>query len=381
MRIQILNSSFLKYSRTRGWHEIQRSTARVHHIAMMFQRYKNRFVRAHESHCGGFLGALISAAPLLLIGCAKEKPAPIKQETPRIAPAATVPAFNEKRAWADLLKQVAFGPRNPNSKAHDACRDWLASELRKTTDAVSLQDFTVAGYFNEQLRLTNIIASYNPQATYRVLLLAHWDSRPRADMETDPIKKTKPIPAANDAASGVSVLLELARMFKADPPPVGVDILLTDGEDYGREGDAETMYFLGARHFAETKPTTYQPRCGILLDLVGDREAVFAKEGGESMRSAPDVVNLIWRTASELGATHFEQRVGSGISDDHLSLNAAGIPTVDIIDADLVGHRASSPRRKYWHTLRDTPENCSERVMGEVGRVVAEVLYRRIMNL
>lgn len=318
---------------------------------------------------------------LIFNSCQKtEEPQPEQQQTPAVPlpplESKPVPAFDAQRALADVKKQVAFGPRVPNSESHRKTLDFLESELKAAGGAVQLQSFTEQGY-TETLNLTNVVASFNPQAADRILLLAHWDSRPWADMEKDPANRVKGVPAANDGASGVAVLLEVARQLKDNPPPIGVDILLTDGEDYGiSEKDDLNRYFLGAKYFARTKPATYFPRLAILLDMVGDKEAQFKKELN-SVQSAPAVVNLVWRTAQELGLKTFSQEINGAISDDHLALQSVGIKAIDIIDGALVGHDRSNPRRQYWHTLKDTPDNISTETLGEVGKLVLTLIYDR----
>lgn len=284
-------------------------------------------------------------------------------------PSAEIPAFDGKRAYEHLKRQVAFGPRNPNSRGARECLIWLATTLRASADDVRLQEFTHEGY-GEMLRLTNVIASFRPQAKERVLLVAHWDTRPRAEQDENPARRGEPIPGANDGASGVAILLELATLMKRNPPAVGVDILLTDGEDYGREGDLQN-YFLGARHFARTKPADYNPRFGILLDMVGDTHLDIPREG-YSERYARDVNDLVWRTAAELGVPQFVPHEGTFVDDDHLPLNEAGIKTIDLIDFDY-----PDPTNRYWHTHQDTPDKCSPASLEAVGRVIGTVVYRQ----
>ena len=286
---------------------------------------------------------------------------------PGAASGQPVPTFKGKAAFAYLLKQTDFGPRNPNSGGHEACLGFLAETLRRSADQVRLQHFTHRGY-GEELWLTNVIASFRPELQDRILLCAHWDTRPRADRDENPMRRKQPIPGANDGASGVAVLLHLADLMKASPPPLGVDIVLFDGEDYGLEGD-HSKYLLGSRFFVSEKPSDYRPRFGILLDMVGDKVLELPKEQN-SIRLAPDIVELVWNNARELGIKQFASKVGEEIFDDHLPLNQAGIKTIDIIDFNY-----PDETNRFWHTHNDVPENCSAETLEAVGTVLTHIVY------
>lgn len=287
---------------------------------------------------------------------------------PKVRTTVTVPAFDGANAFRYLTDQVNFGPRVSGTKAHDLCRDYLVSEMQKSAEAVNLQPFTIKGYDGASIHYSNIISSFNLKATTRILLLAHWDSRPWADEEADSSLWSKPVPGANDGASGVAVLLEMARHLKASPPSVGVDILFTDGEDYGRHND-RAGFLHGARHFASNLPPGYRPVFGILLDMVGDASLVLPREQ-HSIDFAPDVVDLVWKTAGRLGYAQFVDAAQGRVTDDHLPLNAAGIRTIDIIDFDY-----PDESNRYWHTLEDTPDKCSPESLEAVGTVVMTVVY------
>jgi hypothetical protein len=278
-----------------------------------------------------------------------------------------IPTFKGKDAFDYLVKQTDFGSRNPNSGGHRACLDFLAETLRRSADRVRLQHFSHRGY-GEELWLTNVVASFRPDLQDRILLCAHWDTRPRADRDENPMRRNQPIPGANDGASGVAVLLHLADLMKASPPPLGVDIVLFDGEDYGLEGDL-SMYLLGSHFFAAEKPLDYRPRFGILLDMVGDKHLNLPKEQN-SIRLAPDIVDLVWSKARELGIKQFASRVGEAMFDDHLPLNQAGIKTIDIIDFAY-----PDETNRFWHTHNDVPENCSPESLEAVGTVITHVVY------
>jgi glutaminyl-peptide cyclotransferase len=275
------------------------------------------------------------------------------------------PAFDADSAFALLERQVAFGPRVPGSPGHRAQLEWMTSYLTERADTLILQSFEHTGPAGETLELTNVFARFRPGERERVLLLAHWDTRPTADYEGDTELQTRPIPGANDGASGTAVLLELADVLSRHSPPIGVDILLTDGEDY-----APDHMYLGAEHFAANLPAGYQPFYGILLDMVADRTPRYRREG-YSERYAPEVVARVWRMAERLGYGHyFVDERGIAISDDHLPFNEAGIHTINIIDFDY------GPGNAYWHTLGDDLANVSAEGLGVVGTVVAELLYR-----
>jgi Peptidase family M28 len=278
-----------------------------------------------------------------------------------------VPQFDEHSSFSYLEKQMEFGPRVPGSRGHLQCRDWLVSELEKYSSRVVKQDFKHHDLRLDTTRvMTNIIASFNLQSRHRLLLCAHWDSRPFADQDEGENAKL-PVPGANDGASGVAVLLEIARLMHDDKPQVGVDIVLFDGEDYGPEGNLDE-YFLGSRYFAKNLGT-YKPKYGILLDMVGDAQLNLPIEY-HSKRYAGLIVNKVWDAAAKLGYSEFEKRVGPAISDDHIQLNQAGIPCVDIIDFQY-----PDKFHKYWHTLEDTADKCSPQSLKVVGQTLLQVVY------
>lgn len=311
--------------------------------------------------------------PLLLAGCGGKEVHDYAMKS-RFNPPVSLPVFDASECFSLLERQVAFGPRVPNSEAHDRCLNYISEYFDSLGLAAELQHFEITGYKSDKLRLTNIIIHFKLEAKERILLAAHWDSRPFADMEKDPDRALRPIPGANDGASGVAVLMHIAKILHMNPPGIGVDIVLFDGEDYGREGD-ESMFCLGAKYYAASFESTSGTLFGILLDLVGDRDAVFPKEE-LSRQYAGDIQDLLWDESSRLGITRFVSRSHSAILDDHIPLNTvAGIKTVNIIDASLVGHDSSSPRRQYWHTLGDTPEQCAAETLGDVGKLLLSVIY------
>lgn len=291
--------------------------------------------------------------------------------------ARNVPDFNADSAYQFVERQVNFGPRNPNSKGHQQAKKYLVNILQQYAGAryVFAQNFTAEGYNGDTLALSNIIASFNPQSSDRIMLCAHWDTRPRADK--DSANPEEPIIGADDGASGVAILLEFARLFKENPPPVGVDIVLFDGEDYGKEGDLP-KYFLGSRHWAKNLPVDgYSPRFGILLDMVGGKNAQFPKEG-YSMQFAPVLVNEVWSIAEEKGLNNlFLPQMGNKISDDHIVINRIlGLPTIDIIRHNT--NTKGSQFAPYWHTHKDDLSIISKKTLDGVGETLLELIYNRI---
>lgn len=289
-----------------------------------------------------------------------------------------VPTFSADSAYQFIQKQVDFGPRNPGSEAHDVAQAYLTQKLKTLAGprSVFVQNFTHIGYQSDTLHLANIIAAFNPQSSDRIMLCAHWDSRPRADQDT--VNKDLPILGADDGGSGVAVLLELARMFKDHPPPIGVDLILFDGEDYGKSGDMDE-YFLGSRYWANHPPVkNYKPRFGILLDMVGGEHAQFPKEQ-MSMRFAPALVNEIWSIADQKGySQYFPDQQGAGISDDHVVIyDVLQLPTIDIVRHQK-GNNNNVTFAPYWHTHRDDMDIISRKTLRAVGNVLSELIYNRI---
>ena len=279
-----------------------------------------------------------------------------------------IPQFDEHKAFTYLEKQCEFGPRNPGSEGAKNCLEYLEKELSNYADKVVRQSFQ---HFdkrtNKSYLMTNLIASFKSEESQRIFLAAHWDTRPMADRDPDPNNRKTPIIGANDGASGVAVLLEIARNLSLSSSEIGVDIILFDGEDFGDEGDLDE-YFLGSRVFAENA-INYKPRFGILLDMIGDAELTIPIEGF-SQDFLPHVVNKVWSMAESLGEFAFERRPGSYINDDHKILIEKGIPCIDIIDFAY-----PDESNRYWHTIEDTPEKCSPESLGSVGRVLLNVIY------
>ena len=278
-----------------------------------------------------------------------------------------VPQFDAQKSFSYLEQQVQFGPRNPGSIGHIQCRDWLVSELKEYAGSVQTQDFE---HFDSRLdttiQMSNIVASFNLKAGKRIMLCAHWDTRPRADRDVDSLQNV-PILGANDGASGVAVLLEIARQFKMQLPEIGVDIVLFDGEDYGPEGKLDE-YFLGSAYFVK-KIGGYKPRYAILLDMVGDAQLSLPIEY-HSGRYAPELTEKVWSAAEELGYSEFQRKTGTAVNDDHIKLIEAGIKAIDIIDFQY-----PDASHRYWHTTKDTPDKCSPQSLKVVGQTVLQVIY------
>lgn len=271
--------------------------------------------------------------------------------------------FEGNRAFAEIEAQVAFGPRVPGSSGASACAEYLIERLSSLADSTWNDRWDYFNTAGDTLPLVNICASFEPAALRRVLLCAHWDTRPIAEHDPDPARRSLPIPGANDGASGVAVLLELARIFSLERPQLGVDIVLFDCEDYGDFYAAQDV-LVGSRRFAEMNKN-YRPELGVLLDMVGDRNASFPYEG-YSWNSRPGDCRLVWDTAHRLGyAEHFQRQVGTGVVDDHLPLLSAGIRCIDIVQMGL----------PYWHTHHDTPDKCNPSTLEAVGRTIAAVVY------
>jgi glutaminyl-peptide cyclotransferase len=270
--------------------------------------------------------------------------------------------FDKMLSWQLLVKQVDFGPRKPGTAAHRACRDYLKGLLEQNCDKVWLQPFSHVWSTNgETIPMWNIIGVQNwEKSDVRVALLAHWDTRPTADQEADPAKRLLPIPGADDGASGVAVLVELARALKVSPAKVGVMYVLLDGEDLGPGLDE---MFLGAKAMAADLPKP-KPDYGILLDMIGNRGVVVPREPN-SDHYAPNLESNLYSFARRigLGAT-FANVTGPEIEDDHLPLNEAGLPTIDLIDFSYPS----------WHTLADTPDKCSPDSLGKIGLLLQEWL-------
>jgi glutaminyl-peptide cyclotransferase len=276
--------------------------------------------------------------------------------------------FDGAQAFRYVEQQMAFGPRIPNTPGHVRTGDWLEAELRQRADSVVVQAFVHRTARGDTLRLRNFFARFLPSATDRVLLLAHWDTRPRADKSSNLGQQRLPVPGANDGASGVAVLLGVGDAIKGKAaggpgaPAYGVDLLFVDGEDYGDFSDS-TETLIGSRYFATHLPDGYAPLFAVVFDMVGDKDLQMLQEGN-SVSFAPEVVQRVWSTAERLGYGRvFVARVGTGVIDDHLPLQRVGIRAIDVIDLDY------GPGNAYHHTTEDTIDKVSAASLKIVGDV------------
>ena len=287
--------------------------------------------------------------------------------------AASIPQFDADSAYEFTAAQCAMGPRVPGTPAHKQCAEMLTDKLRSWADSVIIQDAPVVTFDGKHLTARNIIAQFNPEAEGRILLLAHWDCRPWADQDPDPAKRNQPVMGANDAASGTAVLLEIARQLKAQPSSLGIDILLTDVEDWGAEDD-EDSWALGTQYWAHNPHVAgYKPLYGILLDMVGAQGATFAPEY-YSANYAPSAVKTVWSAAASAGyGSFFRTEGGGGVTDDHVPVNKAGIPCIDIIDL-----RPDSEHGFFsgWHTTHDTMDCIDRATLKAVGQTLLNVIYQ-----
>ncbi len=287
------------------------------------------------------------------------------------------PQFSADSAFLFCQQQCDFGPRTMNSEAHEQCGQWIVEKFQGYGMKVTEQRATLTGFDGTPLLSNNIIAQYQPEKEQRVLLCAHWDSRPWADNDPDEANHTKPVMAANDGASGVAVMLEIARLLQADTCqlPVGVDFVCFDAEDWGSHDDNDS-WALGAQHWSKNyhpSPNT-KHRYGILLDMVGGQGARFYQEGYSKYYAKP-VVKRVWRAAAVAGfSSYFPQEDGGGITDDHVPVNeVAKIPCIDIInyypDCD------ESSFGPTWHTIHDDMEHLDRNTLKAVGQTLIQVLY------
>ncbi len=290
---------------------------------------------------------------LLLVAACRDS------STPRVR------EFDGAAAFRYIETQVGFGPRIPGTEPHQRAAAWLDSLLRSRADTLVVQSWTHVTASGDSLPLTNFIARFRPGAPKRLLLLAHWDSRPTADSPTSP-DSTKPVPGANDGGSGVAALLGVADVLKRAPPAIGVDLLFVDGEDYGDFTKTPKDVLIGSRYYATHPVAGPQPLYAVLFDLVADKDLQIFQEGN-SLVGAPEVVDLVWSTANDLGyAGTFVATPKHTLIDDHLELQKVGIRAIDVVDFDYPS----------WHTKDDTIDKVSAASLQIVGDVAVALVRR-----
>jgi hypothetical protein len=296
--------------------------------------------------------SIAAALALVLAGCGETK-------APR--------EFDGATAFGYIQRQLEFGFRIPGTEGHTRMAAWLDSMARARADTVVVQRWTHVTAKGDSLALQNVLARYNPAAEQRILFLAHWDTRPRADgpRSTD---SSVAVTGANDGASGVALLLGVMDVLKRSPPPpsLGVDILFTDGEDYGDFAEPYTDVLIGARHYAANQPPGPKPLYAVLFDLVADKDLQIYQEGN-SVTGAPEVVNLVWEAARDLGFGRiFVDTPKHVLTDDHIELQKAGIRAIDVVDFDYPAH----------HTPFDTIDKVSGESLQIVGDVAVALVRR-----
>lgn len=294
---------------------------------------------------------VIMLAPLVLIACGRER--------------GPQTAFSGETALGYVKTQVDFGPRIPGSPAHQKAGDWIVAQMKQRADTVIEQRWTHVTASGDTLPLRNILARFRPDAAERVLYVTHWDTRPISDEASDPKERAVPVPGANDGASGVALFLALGDVLRTTPPTVGVDLLFVDGEDFGQFVPKQVDVLLGSKYFAQHLPSPdYRPLYGVLWDMIGDRDLEIYQEAWSAQR-APEVVQLVWRKADDLGySRYFIPAVDQAITDDHIPLLDAGLHVIDVIDI----------RYPYHHTPQDTFDKVSAASLQIVGDVATALV-------
>ena len=282
-----------------------------------------------------------------------------------------IPVFNGNSAFTHLVAQCDFGPRNPGSVGHQKALDYFLNVLTTLADTVSTQSFTeIMPRSKQKVEMHNIIAQFNPKAKKQIMISAHWDTRPWGDRSLSIMRKDQPILGANDGASGVAILLELAKVLHDNPQKIGVNLVLFDAEDFGSSGDSWS-YCKGSQYFAKNLPITL-PEYAINLDMVGDANLEIYIER-ISYKQNPSLVLDLWGLAEELKLSGFKKMAYHSIFDDHVPLyELAGIPAVDIIDFDYPDEKTN-----YHHTYNDIVENCSPESLRQVGTLMVHHIYNQ----
>ena len=315
---------------------------------------------------------ILMAVAMLVTACGGGKKTTTETEKP------AGPQFSADSAFMFCQQQCNFGPRTMNSEAHEQCGQWIVEKFQSYGMKVTEQRATLNGFDGTPLQSNNIIARYQPEKEQRIMLCAHWDSRPWADNDPDEANHTKPVMAANDGASGVGVMLEIARLLQTDTCslPIGIDFVCFDAEDWGSHDDNDS-WALGAQYWAKdlkSQTSTPKPRYGILLDMVGGQGARFYQEG-YSKYYANHVVKRVWKAAAIAGfSSYFPQEDGGGITDDHVPVNeVTKIPCIDIIN--YYPDCEESSFGPTWHTVIDDMDHLDRNTLKAVGQTLIQVLY------
>jgi glutaminyl-peptide cyclotransferase len=296
---------------------------------------------------------VVALAACALAGCTARE----------VAPPTKPPRFDEERAYRRLVELCAMGPRNHGGEGKSRAERWIRESLLAAGAEVSVHEFrhTPKGAGVGALSFRNIVGRIKPAEPRRVLVGTHYDTRSYAERDEDAARRGEPITGANDGGSGVAVLLEMAALWKDEPPPVGVDLIFFDGEDFG-EGEDWDEYFLGSKAWAREHPD-YRPEWGVVLDMVGDASLRIRKER-DSQARAPEVVKRLWGAAERVGSDAFADETGGRLLDDHTALLDRGVPVALVIDFQY----------RWFHTTGDTPDKCSAASLGQVGRAVMEAV-------
>lgn len=324
------------------------------------------------------LFAFLATVVFLNINCKGDNNSGKTTTETNIEQPVAVPKFERDSAFYFVEKQVSFGPRVPNTTAHQQCKDWLVNQFKSFGCTVIEQPFQAKAYTGKTLNGVNIIAQYNPAASKRILLASHWDSRHIADSPLNVERSDEPILGADDGGSSTGVLLEIARQLQANPTDIGVDFILFDAEDHGNDSDSDPQpetWCLGSQYWSKNiVPAGYRPKYGILLDMVGAKNTRFLKEA-VSMNFAPELMNKVWNLGQSLGYTnYFVNEKAGAVTDDHYFVNTiAKIPMIDII-----GKPANSQTGfgAHWHTHNDDMKVIDVRTLRAVGQTMLEVIYR-----
>ncbi|MDE6100403.1 MAG: M28 family peptidase [Paramuribaculum sp.] len=293
-------------------------------------------------------------------------------------PTAVRPEFNADSAFQRVADQVNLGFRTPGSEAHTKCQQLIVAKMKQYgADTIYVQRGEATAFDGTRLPIANIFASVNPDAEKKILLIAHYDTRPWADNDPDKANHKKPVAGANDGGSGVAVMLEIARALHTARPEIGIDFFFTDVEDYGSDSDSgngEDSWALGTQHWVASQPYSPEkrPAFGIVLDMVGGRNARFPREYASS-RFAPAIVDRVWGiAASSPYADRFPNHIGGAVVDDHIYINSLGIPCIDIIETANPETGSFPPT---WHTVSDNLDNIDPATLKAVGEVLLELIY------